>query len=88
VVRAFIFMIYSQLAKDSLKVARESLRFFMPSTVARRASVSSTNSDMAGSRKPRPCGASGKAPERERAKRDPCDTRLSGVRCGVGAAGI
>jgi hypothetical protein len=88
VVKAFIFMIYSQLANDSLKVASESPRFFMPSTFAWRVSVSSTNSDMAGSKNPRPWGASGNAPDRERAKREPWDTRLRGVRCGVGAVGI
>src|ERR1700722_12979341 len=71
VVSAFMFMMYNQLAKDSLNVARESLKFFMPSRLAWSVSVSSTNSDIAGSRNPRPCGASGYAPDWERAKRDP-----------------
>jgi hypothetical protein len=84
VVNAFMFMIYSQLANDSLKVARESLRFFIPSRLAWRASVSSTNSAMAGSRNPRPCGASGYAPEWDRAKREPWEILRSGVRWGVG----
>ena len=39
---------------------------------------------MAGSRNPRPCGASGYDWERERANSEPWDMRRSGVRCGVG----
>ena len=54
VVRAFIFMMCSQLAKDSLKVARDSLRFTRPSTFVWSASVSSVNSASAGSINPSP----------------------------------
>jgi len=74
---------YRRLAKHSLKVLRDWLRLRSPSTFAWRASASSTNSDMTGSRNPRPCGASGFCSERERAKSDPCDIRLKGVRWGV-----
>lgn len=38
--------------------------------------------------KPRPCGASGNAPERDRRKREPWDRRRRGVRCGVGTVAI
>lgn len=88
VVKAFIFITYSQLAKLSLNVASDSLRFFIASTFVCSASVSSKNSAIAGSRNPRPCGASGYAPERERRKREPWDTRRRGVRCGVCVGGI
>jgi hypothetical protein len=67
-----------------LNVANESLRDCMPSILSVSASVSSTNSDIAGSRNPRPCGASGYAPDRERANSEPCETRRRGVRWGVG----
>ena len=59
VVNAFIFIMYSQLAKDSLKVAKELLRFLRPSTFVCNASVSSRNSESAGSRNPSPWGALG-----------------------------
>src|SRR6266540_1535375 len=79
-VRAFMFMMYSQLEKLSLKVDSDWLRFRIDSTFVWSASVSSRNSAMAGSRKPRPCGASGYAPERERRKSEPWETRRRGVR--------
>src|ERR1700722_7008036 len=78
-----MFRTYKKLAKLSLNLARESPRRRTPSAFARRASVSSTSSAMAGSRKPRPCWASVNCPERERAKREVWEMRRSGVRCGV-----
>ena len=71
---------YSQLAKLSLKERRESLRRRRFSRFAWRASASSTSSDMTGSMKPRPCGASGFCWEREMAKSEPWETRRRGVR--------
>lgn len=83
-VSAFMFMTKSQLAKASLNVSNDALSARSPSTLARRASASSASSASAGSRNPRPCGASVCAPERESAKSEPCETRRSGVRWGVG----
>lgn len=83
-VSAFMFITYIQLANASLNVSSDALSARSPSTFVRSVSASSASSARAGSRNPRPCGASGCAPERERAKREPCETRRSGVRCGVG----
>ena len=79
-----MFITYIQLANASLNVSSEALSARSPSTFARSASASSASSASAGSRNPRPCGASGCAPERDSAKSEPCETRRSGVRCGVG----
>jgi hypothetical protein len=79
-----MFITYIQLANASLNVSSDALSARSPSTFARSASASSASSASAGSRNPRPCGASGCAPERDSAKSEPCETRRSGVRCGVG----
>jgi hypothetical protein len=83
-VSAFIFITYNQLENASLNVLSDALSACSPSTFARSVSASSASSATAGPRNPRPCGASGCAPERESAKREPCETRRSGVRSGVG----
>jgi hypothetical protein len=83
-VSAFIFITNNQLANASLNVSSDTLSARSPSTFVRSASASSASSARAGSRNPRPCGASECAPERESAKREPCETRRRGVRCGVG----
>ena len=79
-----MFITYIQLAIASLKVSSEVLRARSSSKFAHNASASSASSARAGSKNPRPCGAWGCAPERECTKKEPCETRRSGYRCGVG----
>jgi hypothetical protein len=57
-VRAFMFITYNQLEKASLNVSRDALNARSPSTLPRNASASSASSASAGSRNPKPCGAS------------------------------